>query len=314
MHLLITRVWRWRYCWKGLEIGAKQFWCNPLQSLYFAHSSTYHSSGSAALGTRRQPQRGQAKKVGRWQPSSRCWERHRRRRRRPPGFATAVVAVGSSPVSSSGGGAATATCLSANRVSWFTRSPQWFSEYESLLGSVHTLSRTFTQRNFQMLLPGHHVVPTQQLFYFSSNYSSFKDLIIQKQTQAVINHRPNHIQISLDDPKHQLLLLLRALADRKTKLVNEHELCRWASWRRFVCYLKARNTRHCARSCFSCCSVNAAASEGREDGSMLACPLFLCNGDDSVCFFLAIIPMSLSWKVLLVHDLSNLACNYPIET
>jgi hypothetical protein len=77
-----------------------------------------------------------------------------------------------------------------------------------------------------MLLPGHHVVPTQQLFYFSSNYSSFKDLIIQKQTQAVINHRPNHIQISLDDPKHQLLLLLRALADRKPKLVNEHELCR----------------------------------------------------------------------------------------
>jgi hypothetical protein len=47
---------------------------------------------------------------------------------------------------------------------------------------------------------------------------------------------------------------------------------------------------------------------------MLACPLFLCNGDDSVCFFFAIIPMSLSWKVLLVHDLSNLACNYPIDT
>ena len=157
-----------------------------LQSLYFAHFSAYHSSGSVALGTR-QPQRGQAKKVGRWQPSSRCRERrHRRRRRQRPGFATAVVAVGSSPVSSSGSAAATATCcLFTNRVS--SSSIRMTRTKESLLGSVHTLCRTFAQRNFQMLLLGHHVVSTQQLFLFHQQL-----LELQRLDHSVTNSSSYH--------------------------------------------------------------------------------------------------------------------------
>ena len=167
-----------------------------LQSLYFAHFSAYHSSGSVALGTR-QPQRGQAKKVGRWQPSSRCRERRHRRRRPRPGFATAIVAVGSSPVSFSGAGVATAPCcLFANRLS--SSSLRMTPAKESLLGSVHTLCRTFAQRNFQMLLLGHHVVSTQQLFLFHQQL-----LELQRLDHSVTNS------------SSQQLLLLRSLVDSR---------------------------------------------------------------------------------------------------